>query len=416
MALPGIAGGLQGACAGARAQENMRVLHVIPSLAERDGGPSKAAVEMCRALGERGIEAEIYTTNLDGRKVLDIPLGCPVQVRGVSVTYFRVDRARPYKVSRGLAMALRRSIPRYDLVHIHSLYQFPSAAAAYYSRKFHVPYFMRPHGTLDPYLFNHHWIRKRIYELIVERRNLRAAAAVHFTSEDEERLARGLGLKFRSAVIPLGVYPHPSASFESAPAVTQLWPETAGRIVVLFLGRINFKKGLDILAKAFSAVTRRRRDLHLLIVGPDDDGLSARVKRRLRQGGALEHVTFTGLLSDQRKWSVLRDSHMFVLPSYSENFGIAVVEAMEAGLPVIVSDRVNIWREVAAEGAGLVVGLRSEEVGSAIETLADSPGARLTMGANGKRLARTRFSWPRATERLQALYLETLESAGRLRC
>lgn len=139
----------------------MRILHVIPSLAAGDGGPAKVVVEMCREIARRGAEAEIYTTNLDGRGVLDVALGKPVTVGGARVTYCRVDLRKYYKISRSLAAALKACIPTYVAVHIHSLYQFPSTVAAYYCRRYGVPYVVIPHGALDPFLLRRHRARPR---------------------------------------------------------------------------------------------------------------------------------------------------------------------------------------------------------------------------------------------------------------
>jgi glycosyltransferase involved in cell wall biosynthesis len=249
----------------------MRILHVIPSLAARDGGPAKAAIETCRELLRCGEDVELYTTNADGGSYCDVPLGRAVRVRGVPVTYFPVVASYYYKISPRLASGLKTAVSGFDIVHINSLYQFPSTVAAYYCRRYGVPYVIRPHGTLDPFLFRRHRPRKWLYEILFERRNLRGAAAVHFTTMEELQLARSLGLRFRSLVAPLGV------DFEEAPddwedILDSAWPELFGKEVVLFLSRINFKKGLDILARAFGRIHRERKQAQLVIAGPDNEG------------------------------------------------------------------------------------------------------------------------------------------------
>jgi len=382
----------------------MRILHVIPSLAARDGGPAKVAVEMCREIVRRGAEAEIYTTNVDGRGVLDVPPGKPVTLGGVRVTYFPVDLSNYYKISRPLAAALKVAIPRYDVVHIHSLYQFPSTVAAYYCRRYGVPYIVRPHGTLDPFLFRRHRARKWLYEVAFERRTLRHAAAVQFTSEEESILAATHGLRLRPAVAPLGIDLDDSPRSFVRGALGERWPETIGKRVLLYLGRLNFKKGLNLLAQAFGQIACEWSDVHLLIAGPDSDGYAAKVQLWLREQGVLDRTTFTGMVEGEAKAAVLAESMMFVLPSYTENFGIAVVEAMAAGLPVIISNRVNIWREIAAVRAGLVVNTDAGEVADAIGTLLMAPERADEMGRNGRGLAREHFSWKSAGARLMDLY------------
>jgi len=152
----------------------MRILHVIPSLAPRDGGPAKAAIEMCRELLRRGEHTQIYTTSADGSGCLDVPLGWQTEVGGVTVTYFPINGSHYYKYSSALTAALRTNVSKFDVVDIDSLYQFPSTAAAHYCRKHGVPYIVRPHGALDPYLYRRHSLRKRLYEVLIERRNLAA--------------------------------------------------------------------------------------------------------------------------------------------------------------------------------------------------------------------------------------------------
>jgi len=362
-------------------------------------------VEMCREIVRRGAEAEIYTTNLDGRGVLDVPLGKPVMQGGVRVTYFSVDLSNYYKISRPLAAALKTTIPSYDVVHIHSLYQFPSTVAASYCRRYGVPYIVRPHGTLDPFLFQRHRARKWLYEVAFERRNLRHAAAVQFTSEEESILAATHGLRLRPAVAPLGVDLDDSLRASARRgALAERWPETTGKRVLLYLGRINFKKGLDLLVEAFGRIARERTDVHLLIAGPDSDGYAAKVRLWLSEQGVLDRTTFTGMVEGEAKAAALAESAMFVLPSYTENFGIAVVEAMAAGLPVVISNRVNIWREIQEANAGLVVNTDPGELARAILELLDNSALARQLGERGCRLARTHFSWETAGDKLMDIY------------
>jgi len=384
----------------------MRILHVIPTVANRDGGPSRAVIGMCREANRRGAHAEIFTTNLDGPGTHNVPCGVPVDRDGVQVTHFPVAISGTYKISPMLASALRRKIPSCDVAHIHSLYQFPSTAAAFYCRKFGVPYILRPHGTLDPYLFSRHRGRKLLYELLIERRNLRCAAAVHFVTEEERRLAAQSKLLFNPVVVPFGIDFDDLPALRDRTAMEAEWPETRGRHVILFLGRVNFKKGLDILAKAFGTIARSRCDVVLLVAGPDNEGYASRVRGWLQEEGVQKNTVFTGLLTGRRKVAVLAGASLFVLPSYTENLGVAVVEAMAAGLPVVISRHVNICREVADAHAGFVTDNSPREVAAAILRLIEQPELALTLGKNGRRLALSRFSWDFTGPRLMHLYAD----------
>jgi glycosyltransferase involved in cell wall biosynthesis len=383
----------------------VRILQIIPSLAGRDGGPPKAILEASCELRRRNHEVKIYTTNVDGNRCLNVPVAAPVDLRGIEVSYFPVSGGNYYKLSPSMAGALKRSVAHFELVHIHSLYQFPSTAAAYYARRYGVPYIIQPHGSLDPYLFRRRAWRKRFYEALIERSNLASAAAVLFTSDEEMELARLSGLRFRGAVVPHGVELEVGDIAEREKADI-IWPELAGKRTILFLGRINFKKGLDVLARAFGQIRRLRRDVHLVIAGPDTDGYGARVRGWLAEQGALEATTFTGMVLDERKAALLARADLFLLASYTENFGIAVVEAMAAGLPVVISNKVNIWREIEAAQAGVVVNPDAHEAAQAMLALLDNPSAAKEMGERGYRLARERFSWRVVGDQLHQLYQE----------
>jgi glycosyltransferase involved in cell wall biosynthesis len=187
-------------------------------------------------------------------------------------------------------------------------------------------------------------------------------------------------------------------------AFRERFPETGGKEIILFLGRINFKKGLDLLVQALARVVRKRRDLHLVVAGPDDDGWGVRVKGWLQQEGIADCATFTGMLLGEEKLAALRDARLFVLPSYSENFGIAVIEAMACGLPVVISDQVNIWREVEAAGAGLVTPCAVDPLAAALERLVAEADTAADMGRRGKELVARRFQWDSIALDLQAVY------------
>jgi glycosyltransferase involved in cell wall biosynthesis len=390
----------------------LRILHVIWGLAARYGGPPQVCQELCQELARRGERVTIYTTNIDGPSESDVPLERPVWINGVEVRYFPVQAPRRYALSWPLAGALRRAIPEQDIVHIHMLYNFPSTVAAHYCRRAHVPYLVWPHGALDPYLFRRHRGRKRVYERLFEWRNLNQAAAIHFTAREEEELVRPLGLQARGVIVPPGVHPDRYVDGPGRAAFLDAWPETRGRRVVLFLGRLNFKKGLDILARAFAELARRREDVHLLLAGPDDDGYGRTVRGWLEAEGVLHRCTFAGMLVGPRKLAALANADVFVLPSYTENFGVAVVEAMACGLPVVISNRVNIWREVAEAGAGQVVGCNAGEVSRALAAVIEDTAGRPAMAARARTLVAERFSWAATGRQMVEVYREIVAEHG----
>jgi glycosyltransferase involved in cell wall biosynthesis len=373
------------------------------------------AAELCCELARRGEEVAIYTTNIDGLDRLDVPFDRPLQIAGpVEVRYFRVTLPGLFGFSPDFARTLRDTITNYDIVHIHSLYRFTSTVAARCARHAGLPYIVRPHGTLDPFIYHRHRRMKSIYEALFERRNLESASAVHFTTAEEMTLAQRSGIDFNGRVVPLGVTIDTGCEERNAAELNRQWPQTYGKKTILYLGRLNFKKGLDILAKAFGIIARHRTDVHLLIAGPDDEGYGRQIVRWLSAEGVLNKCTFTGMLVGQGKMIAMRGADVFVLPSYSENFGIAVVEAMAMGLPVVISNRVNIWREIAEGKAGLVVNCYAPEVATTISSLLDNSALRAELSQAGRALVADRFSWAAAGQKTIDLYHEILASNGKL--
>jgi len=382
----------------------MKILHVIANLAPRYGGPSKACWEMARAVAQLGHQVSIYTTNQDGPEVLPVPTDGPVWREGVEVRYFPIHSPRFWGASWALARALRQEIKGVDLVHLHNLYLFHDLVSGRYCRIFGVPYLIQPHGSLDPFIYRRHRGRKRFMEWGFQNRAIRKAAAILFTTAEERELAAPFTFGTPGVVVPLGMDLDEFAGLPEPGEFRRRHPEIGAKHIILFFGRINFKKGLDILAKAFGAVARRRQDVHLVIAGPDNEGWGARVRAWLAAEGVGACTTFTGMVLGLEKLAVLRDASLFVLPSYSENFGLAVIEAMAAGLPVIISDRVNIWREVETGRAGRVIACDPTALADQILDLLAHPEAAAGLARNGRSLVEERFQWPRIAGRLAEAY------------
>jgi len=386
----------------------IRILHVIADLSPEHGGPSKVGLELCQALVRLGHAVSLYTTNADGRGVLDVPTDQPMLADGVTVRYFPIGRFRRWGFSGALGQALRSDIPDFDIVDIHSLYLFHTCMAAYYCRHSGVPYLIRPHGTLDPFLRRKSRLKKAVYNFLIEKRNLDNAAAIHYTSQDEMDLAHAaLRIRAPGVVVPLGLNVAEYAAVPARGISRSRFPEIGGKFMVLFLGRLNFKKGLDLLAQAYGLIARQRPDIHLVIAGPAEEDYGRQVRAWLADEGVLERVTFTGMLRGSDKLAAFAAADVFVLPSYTENFGLAVVEAMACGLPVIISNQVNIWREIARAKAGLIVKCDSNELAAALLTaMDDSEWKRL--GERGKRLVQEEFTWDRSAQQMATVYQKIL--------
>ena len=390
----------------------MRILHVIPTMSARYGGPAKACGEMAMAIKDRGHEVEIFTTNYDGFGGYVEPSAGPLSDRrdDITVRTFPVDVPPDYfRVSRPLASALSEQLQTYDLVHVHSLYLFTTLASGFFAHRHRVPLILRPHGTLDPYIYPRHRGRKRVVEWLYQNRMFRRAAAIHYTTAEERKLAAPYTFNRPGFIAPLGLNIEDYRPLPPRGTFRARFPETRDKAIFLFLGRINFKKGLDVLAKAFGKVVKERDDVHLVIAGPDNDALKPKVESWLRTEGVLERTTFTGMLMGEDKLAALNDADLFVLPSFSENFGIAVIEALACGLPVLISDKVNIHREIDAAGAGKVEPVDAVRFADRMLAMLDDKDALKRQGERGIETVTRLFNWPSIGARLERAYAAVAE-------
>lgn len=358
---------------------------------------------MARAVAKRGHDVAVYTTDRACEPGERLPYGESVMRDGVELRMFPEQQPRVVATSWPLYRALAERIGQVDVVHLHSLYLFHVWAAARIARRAGVPYLLRPHGTLDPFLWQRHRLRKRVMELAFQDRVIRGASALHFTAREEMELARPYSHGTSGVIVPNGLDLAEFAQLPAPGGLRRAHPEIGARRIVLFLSRLNFKKGLDQLIPGFAQARVRYPDLHLVIAGPDD-GMRAHVERWIAEHGVGDAVTFTGMLTGARKLEALVDAYCFVLPSYSENFGIAIVEAMACGVPVAISDKVNIWREVVEAGAGLAGSPTAQTVAEQIARLASDSDAARGMGQAGRAVVRERFSWDRIAAQLEGVY------------
>lgn len=382
----------------------MKVLHVIANLAPRYGGPSKACREMAAAVATLGHQVDIYTTNQDGDGKLPVSLDRPVEENGISIYYYPIQRPRFWGTSLPLARKLGRNIGQYDIVHIHSLYLFHDLVAGRLCQKNCIPYLIRPHGSLDPYLYRRHRLRKRLIELCFQNRVIKGAAAVHYTTEEEMHLAQNYISGVRGVVVPNGLKVDEYQDLPPKGSFRNKYPHIGGGRLLLFMGRVNFKKGLDLLVPAFAKVALEQPDIHLVIAGPDNEGYGRNVRRWLKEQGVVRSATFTGMLQGQDKLAALRDADIFILPSYTENFGISVLEAMACEVPVILSDKVNLWREVKTAEAGVICSTDVQDVAAAIKTLLDDSKLRMRMGRAGKELVVNNYQWSIVARKMESVY------------
>ena len=372
----------------------LKILHVISNLSAEKGGPTKAVTEMCEALTARGHEVSLFTTNMNNETDFDVPLNVSIKHNGYQIYYFQVGKFRKWSFSRDLMFNIQKHIHEFDIVHIHSLYLFHGFVVANYCRRFNIPYIIQPHGALDPFIRKKGRIKKAIYHYLIENRNLNHAAAIQYTAVEEMRLAHEqLGIKSPALVIPLGLNIREYSNLPQKGLLKARYPSLQGKFVLLFLGRITPKKGLDLLLKAFYRLKTDHVDLHLLIVGPEDPGYGDKVREWVRNYGIEAQVTFTGMLKGTEKLSAFVDSDIFILPSYSENFGLTILEAMICGLPVITTNKVNIWREIRNSEAAEIIPCEANKLEQALAKLILYPDIRNKYASNGINLVKQKYDW-----------------------
>ncbi|MBX3500140.1 MAG: glycosyltransferase [Alphaproteobacteria bacterium] len=387
----------------------MRILHLIATLNRESGGPAQACVEMAAAVARRGHDVSIYTTNWKEGGVEDVPTDRPVERDGFAVRYFPVHAPRFWKPSLAMARALSRDMAGFDVVHLHSIYLFHDLVGGHYARRRGVPYIVRPHGMLDPYIRAHHRARKWLMEAAFQNRVLRHATAIHYTSDIEREISTPFAMGAPPRVVPLGVDLSGFDALPSPEIFHQRFPETRGKTIVLFLSRLHFKKGLDLLLPAFAQLAATDPTLHLVIAGPDD-GMLGQCREWAARDGVAGRVTFTGMLRGADKLSAFAAARLFALPSYSENFGIAAVEAMAAGLPVVVSDQVNIWRELKAGGGATVIACTRDALTTAMTPLLADAGAASEAGRRARATVDRLYRWDNVAAALETLYREAADS------
>lgn len=393
----------------------MKILHVIAGVPRRGGGPTNALFQMARALTDGGVQVDVVTTDSDIWGNLEVPLGERVMEQGVPVYYFHSPLLRKYGYSYALRVWLRAHIGEYDIVHIHGIFSHPTIPAALTAWKFGIPYIILPCGELNPWPLRKSRLLKWSFLKLIGLQILDRAAAIHATSEMEATTLKRLGIKSPIITIPLGIDSVPIDRTLPSGEFRKSHPELDGKKIILFLARIDPIKGLDLLFQATKELASKRTDFVLVIAGSGASSFEKQVRAQVSDMGLDGFVRFYGFLEGDHKQTALRDADLFVLPSYSENFGVGVVEGMAARLPVVISDQVGIHREVREYEAGLVTRCDAQEIAVALERLLDDDSLRRQMGENGRRLVREKFTWSQVGAELLKLYQSILMAETRIR-
>ena len=329
----------------------MRFLHLISSVDTAGGGPIEGATQLHRALAAHGHVGEFAS--------LDVPdAACVHEFRAAPLHALGPGRGR-FGYSAGFLPWLQANASRFDAVIVNGLWQYIGLGARRALSGTGTPYFVFPHGMLDPWFKRRYplkHLKKWLYWPWAEYRVLRDASRVLFTCEEERLLARQSFWLYRckEAIVSFGTAAPDDNPAASREAFHNAFPQLRGKRTLLYLGRIHSKKGCDLLIEAFAKVCRNTPDVHLVMAGPDQTNWRPALEATAQQLDVADRVCWAGMLTGSLKWGAFRTANAFCLPSHQENFGIAVVEALACDCPVLISDKVNIWREIQEAQAGLV--------------------------------------------------------------
>lgn len=378
----------------------MRILHVIPSVAERSGGPATAIVPMCRALRQHGVDVLLVTTDA-GQEKQGLPPP-PSEYKGVPAKFFPSQLGESFKYSRPLSAWLNSHISEFALAHIHAVFNHSSLAAAQICRKARVPYVVRPLGTLEPWSMSQKSIRKRAFWQMAGKGMLRRAAAVHYTTEAEKHSTEGLLGLNHGKVIGLGVEINSCAKEKLA----QHFPVLAQQPYALVMSRLHPKKGLDVLIDAFLSLVQQEKfaEWRLVISGDGPDDHVSKLREMVAEN---DRVMFTGWLDGEQKEAVLGGASLLVLPSRQENFGMCVMEALSRSVPVLVSPHVNLAEEIVLANAGWIATVDKAALMTRLAEALSDEEERERRGRAGKQLA-MKYSWESAAKTLKDLYAAIL--------
>lgn len=386
----------------------MKVLHVAPTMSAEAGGPPVALRGLATALAGVGVGCEILTT-AGGRfrgPALTVP-DARVHVCAASRLSFLWNSHSPE-----LAGFLDEHVAEFDIVHVHELWHYPGFVACRAAQREGVPYLISLRGGLDRVALRQKALRKWLYMRLVQRHLLDSAAALHALTAVEAAQAATLRVGTSVTVVPNGVAPGLDETIDQLDTAVflQRFPRLADKRVILFLGRLTANKGVDLTARSFIGLAKEFEDASLMIVGPNEGETQARATRLLEAAGVIDRVTFTGALDGDDKLAALACADVFVLPSYAEGFSNAVLEALAAGLPVVISEHCN-FPEVAEHGAGFVVRTDVGEIGRALATLLGDERRREEAGRNGRRMVAEGYGWPTVAEAFAGLYA-SIRSSG----
>jgi glycosyltransferase involved in cell wall biosynthesis len=385
----------------------VKILHVIPSISPARGGTSRAILDMVHALRDRSIDAQIATTNDDGDDLLDVPLG-KLTLYDRLPTYFFSRFSPPQSALREFAFSdsfttwLFQNIAKYDAIHVHALFSYPSTVAMAISRLRGVPYLITPHGLLCEWSLQQSMQKKKAYLKLIERANLDRARAIHLTCQQERDDVLALNFKSPTFILPLALTEAPVPIPDAGHLLRQSLNCPADEPIILFLSRLHYKKGLDYLIPALGKLRDRR--FTFVIAGSGTPEYAAKIQSLVLDAGIEDRTRMVGFVEGAQKDLFIQGADLFALTSHSENFGISVLEALVVGTPVLVTPGVGLSTIVRDNNLSYVTDLDVEAITQALERFLTDPDGSKRMGERASQFTSEYFNWDNIAAELIQVY------------
>jgi glycosyltransferase involved in cell wall biosynthesis len=378
----------------------MRILIITPYISPTYGGTSKAVAEIVESLASLNVEVDLVTTNANGVTCLEIPLNTWITKNGYRVCYFPSWHKNDLVFSHLLISWLFHHVADYDIVHTHTIFSPLMSFVHWICQIRKIPYLMTPHGMLDPWALAYKAWKKKLYLNLFEKASLKSAKFIQVLATAEADCVNSLGLQ-QSVLVPNGIHCYDFQSLPNPNIFFNKFPQIRDKTLILFLGRIDPKKGLDLLASAFAKVHQKFPQTHLIVAGPDSIGFLPTVETYFQQAGCLDVVTFTGMLTGELKLAALAATSLYVAPSYSEGFSMSVLEGMASGLPCVITTGCNFPE---AKEVAHVVEINADAIGNALIECLNNPQESKLMGLNARKFIFDNYTWQEVARKLLHLY------------
>ncbi|MEA5566128.1 glycosyltransferase [Anabaena sp. UHCC 0399] len=380
--------------------QSLNICHVVANINEHSGGPAYSVTNLAQALSEQGISPHLFTLDYQEH-------GKPVATKNVHIHSYTATKLAKYL--RGFQPSASRALHQLaatelDLIHNHGLWMFPNVYARQAAIRNNLPLLISPRGMLEPWSLQNSWYKKLPAWFLYEQQNLQKAIAFHATSKEEAESIRQLNFRQPIAVIPNGVIIPNLDTQPDRKVLVSLFPQLTAKKWLLFLSRIHPKKGLDNLLFVWKTLIKQFPDWHLIIAGPDLIGYQSKLEELTATLQLQPQVTFTGMLSGEQKASALFNADLFILPTHSENFGLAIAESLAYGVPAITT-KGTPWQDLETYGCGWWVENSQQALINALKEAMDMPlSKRQAMGIQGRNLVQGKYSWEAIAKDMTSVY------------